>query len=625
MHSQGHNCRLRHANLEFTALLGQPLYNTIAQTLPQEFLVGDLVFSVALWQHSVELTYLESGSSLKDLNRGAALPGWLVRRLPELQEMACSFIANLAEEVAQENFDFVGFNLMFQLTPSLALAKAIKQSNPSTKVLFGGANCDGPTGRALHESFPFVDFVCRGEGELLLADLCSHLANCSPPLDQIPGLVWRQHDRSVCNGERTSPLINLDQLPTPVFDDWYQKLNELLPTLKPEDLTIPIESSRGCWYGQKQHCIFCGLNGPSLHFREKSPARFLRDLQGLLPFASSSLFATDLIFPISYFDAVLPKLAEFEPKYDIFYEVKANLTRQQLEMFKAAGVLTLQPGIESLNTAILKYIRKGVHGYQNIRLLVYCSELGIKLHWNLLYGFPNEQRSAYSDMARLVPKLSHLQPPIDGCCRVRLDRYSPLFEDPAAFGINSMRPAKAYTSIFSDVADRVKDLAYHYEFEDPGNEDDYRYTVVLRREVVNWHGAVGKSSLLFIRMRGSAYIADRRPAYPNQIVQLTDIEAKVHEACRDGVSVEQLSSRAGFTDVPRGNLEEAVRALVEKDWLLEIDGRLLSLATRVDEEAYVCDSVEICASIGHVVHTEKVFRMWSAQRVNRTEPDNCDV
>ncbi len=36
---------------------------------------------------------------------------------------------------------------------------------------------------------------------------------------------------------------------------------------------VPYETSRGCWWGQKKHCTFCGLNPLGMNYRAKSPER----------------------------------------------------------------------------------------------------------------------------------------------------------------------------------------------------------------------------------------------------------------------------------------------------------------------------------------------------------------
>jgi hypothetical protein len=42
----------------------------------------------------------------------------------------------------------------------------------------------------------------------------------------------------------------------------------------------------------------------------------------------------------------------------LVYETKANLTRAQVDLLRAAGVGWIQPGLESLSTLILKLMRK---------------------------------------------------------------------------------------------------------------------------------------------------------------------------------------------------------------------------------------------------------------------------
>ena len=40
------------------------------------------------------------------------------------------------------------------------------------------------------------------------------------------------------------------------------------------------ETSRGCWWGQIHHCLFCGLNGDTIAYRSKSPGRAVEELRG---------------------------------------------------------------------------------------------------------------------------------------------------------------------------------------------------------------------------------------------------------------------------------------------------------------------------------------------------------
>src|SRR4030095_5227998 len=109
---------------------------------------------------------------------------------------------------------------------------------------------------------------------------------------------------------------------------------------------------------------------------------------------------------------------------ELFYEVKANLNKEQLSLLRAAGITAIQPGIESLSDIVLQIMRKGVSALQNIRLLKWCRQLGISPHWNLIWGFPDEPPAEYQRMAELVPLITHLTPPV-GSSKIQIHRFSP--------------------------------------------------------------------------------------------------------------------------------------------------------------------------------------------------------
>ena len=48
---------------------------------------------------------------------------------------------------------------------------------------------------------------------------------------------------------------------------------------------------------------------------------------------------------------------------------------------------------------VLKQMKKGVSGLQNIQLLKWCKEMGIHPIWNFLIGFPQESADDYFQMA----------------------------------------------------------------------------------------------------------------------------------------------------------------------------------------------------------------------------------
>ena len=223
---------------------------------------------------------------------------------------------------------------------------------------------------------------------------------------------------------------------------------------------VLLETARGCWWGAKHHCTFCGINGLSMAFRSKSQGRAYDEIARLADAYGTDFVSVDAILDHRYFTELLPRLAEKGPTITMYVEVKSNLRPDQIALLSRAGAKKLQPGIESLDTDILALMRKGCTMLQNLQTLKIAAECGVYIEWNLLHGFPGESRESYERTAALIPHLVHLQPP-NGVGRVRADRFSPYFERPEAFGIE-IEPLPAYRHIFPFDDAVVRSLAYHF-------------------------------------------------------------------------------------------------------------------------------------------------------------------
>ena len=176
------------------------------------------------------------------------------------------------------------------------------------------------------------------------------------------------------------------------------------------DLAVPVETSRGCWWGQVQHCTFCGLNPLTMRFRSKSASRAIADFLRAHDEATGwRIYVVDNIVSRRYFTDVFPHLEG--ANLDIFYETKSNLREQEVQQFARAGVRSIQPGIEGLGTEILALMKKGVKGYQNIELLKWCAIHRVHVVWFYLYGFPYEPTEAYLRCIAMMDRLTHLPPP----------------------------------------------------------------------------------------------------------------------------------------------------------------------------------------------------------------------
>jgi ribosomal peptide maturation radical SAM protein 1 len=469
----------------------------------------------------------------------------------------------------------VGFTTTFHQTCAcLAVAKRLKQLPDPPVVVFGGANCEGEMGLQLLESFPWIDYVCCGEADITFPALLDGLLAGEPR--RLTGIIGRDGPRAV---QASAAVFDLDALPYPDYHEYFEALAASRES-RGAAVHVVVETSRGCWWGAKHHCTFCGLNGDTMAFRSKSPERAFAEITTLAErHGLGKVGCVDNILDMSYVDTLFPMLAESGLELEMFYEVKANLRHDQLAKMHAGGIRQIQPGIESFSDQVLKLMDKGVSGLQNIQLMRWCDELGIDCAWNLLAGFPHEEPAEYARMAELIPLLSHLEPPMS-CARLRLDRFSPFHARADEFGFRRMRPSRAYFYVFPLGRREMGRIAYFFDFDYDDGRRPEEYLVPVQRAVQEWWDARMAGDA---RARLDAELSDdaivvtdtRRVAVAAQH-RLEGVAAHVLELCDRTKTYESLLRRpelAGADVEVRAALDE----LLERRLAVVDDGRYLSL------------------------------------------------
>src|SRR6218665_2342307 len=545
--------------------------------------LGDWIFSVSPFREP------EAGHAARSLERPArdeVLPARLLSCLEALRAQVPGFIDGCVEELLRHEPAMVGFSTTFnQNVPSLLLARRLKERAPQVRVVFGGANCDGPMGLGLLESFDCVDVVVQGEAEGVIVGLVEELV-AGRPVTPRPGVLVRGAVEPM--GEEP-PKVRMDDVPVPDYGFFFEELErtgfrrELITNVK-----LPVETARGCWWGQKQHCTFCGLNGSSMAFRSKSVDRALRDFEELSArHRWLDFVAVDNIINLGYLRELLPRLEAPGLDLRVFYETKANLTRQQVRDMRAAGIHRIQPGIESLSTPILKLMRKGVTAWQNVRLLKWCAQFDVRVSWNILYGFPEEPAGEYPRMAATLRSLTHLEPP--HLSRLHVQRFSPYHQSPERFGLRLEGPLFHYGHVYPQRGERLAALAYDFEYSYLDGRDPESYVGELRRAVQQW-GAVherDRGRLTWRQGPGFVRIVDERESVGYASYLLEGAQAEAYLACDEGVTaarVHQLLHDKGHTGLGQGEVETFLRELTEAGLMYEADERFVSLALRARPE-----------------------------------------
>lgn len=461
--ADGFQVRVWYGSLALAGLFGLEYYNAICDASGNLFM-GERLFAASAYglsafgrdgaeflrRHTVSDPAVQDEDELSfpRLDKVRLTAAELI----ELEATARRWVDDVASTIAAYNFRLVGSSTMFdQTAASLALLHRIKRLRPEIVTLIGGPNCEGEMAEGIATLTNEVDFIFSGESEATFRAFLT-----AQHRGQLPG------SRII----RGQPCANLDALPTPTFREYYEQLEQQLPDRdeRAGEISLVYETSRGCWWGEKHHCTFCGLNGAGMTFRKKSPGKIINELQQLLPtYPWQRVQMTDNIMPYSYFHDLLPVLATLastHPTLKIFYEQKANLSLQHVLALMQAGITHIQPGIEALSTSLLKRMKKGVTASQNIALLRYARAVDMTVWWNLLWGIPGDDIRDYEDTLALLPLLRHLCPP-SMVAHVSIDRFSPYFEHPADYGVKDITPWPGFAMILPPGADPSK-VAYHF-------------------------------------------------------------------------------------------------------------------------------------------------------------------
>jgi ribosomal peptide maturation radical SAM protein 1 len=558
--------------------LGPDAYDDVAT----RHLVGDWIFAVPPFADATaaDRRYLDFLGAEGEDPAFLAIAASMREAVPSFLERAVDHIVRLQPEV-------VGFTTTFgQTVASLVTALLVKQRLPGVTIMLGGAHCDGPMGEALFRSFPWIDVVVRGEAEPVFGELVESLLKADPAI-ALPGVCVRSS-----RGDHITPMAASSPrvtLPFVEYDDYFERLdaNRFAAQISPQ-VTIPFESSRGCWWGEKHHCTFCGLNGSSMTFRRFDPGRVFDELVYLARrYQRLDFNAADNILDRRAFDTLIPQLIEAACDFRLFYEVKANLRKSEVAQLRAAGIVQIQPGLESLSTPALRRIDKGTTALQNIRLLKWCAAFGIQVHWNIIHGLPGDSSAEYEESARVARNCYHLDAP--NLVPLWVERFSPYHDRPREFGIEILGPKAHYGFTYPVEASVLHDLAYAFDHRQVAGADVEPGLTQLRQAVSEWQAAHedGRgSTLTLLRGPGFMIVRDRRAGRDQVDYRMGDVESRIYGACDDGAGVRTVGERLGSTAPPSDQILAFLTELADAGLVLREGDRFLSLAveTRLPQQ-----------------------------------------
>jgi ribosomal peptide maturation radical SAM protein 1 len=584
--SQGIPVDCHHLNVRFAHKIGVPLYEMICE---KRALFGEWLFSYLLFRDNPKRA--EYPRTFKPVFEQIAQQSG--HPMSFFEDMATrtspQFLTWALTAIEWGRYKMVGFTSTFdQNVASLTMAKLIKDLYPDVTIVFGGANYDGEMGMEYFRAFPFIDHVVVGEGEEVFPQLVRYVLEGKS--GSLPAGVTARHGDRVVFTPNQALFSDFAKTGPPDYDDYYHLLAELGDAAQGLDRVLLYEGSRGCWWGEKHHCTFCGLNAQSMKFRAKSSEQVAKEMTYLSGRYDTARFRlVDNIIDMKYVENLFGKFAEAHCDLDVFIETKSNLHKSQIRTLAVGGVKCMQPGLESLSLNQLKAMDKGVTPMQNIICLKWSYYYRVAISWNILLGFPGETNEDYRRQIELIPSLVHLHPP-EATGKFWLERFSPYYTRPHEYGVRITGPGMAYEYVYDSRNVNLSKIAYDFEYElDNWPVDPHVYQELVAA-IESWqrlHASPDRPFMYYSKALDYVTVYDgRNPKAPTRR-RYDGLAAQVIEICNDAAkSAEQI--RAGTVnrvDASDDALTPVLNDLTAKRVLYEERGKYFTLA--IPENQYL--------------------------------------
>ncbi|WP_052423476.1 B12-binding domain-containing radical SAM protein [Nonomuraea candida] len=390
----------------------------------------------------------------------------LERRVAEPHPVIGEFVRRLvAEEILAPAPGSIGMSCIGQeqLYFTLLIGSAIKQVSDAP-VMVGGTIFSRIFERGAlqpHWFGRFFDVIVRNEGEKPAERMLANLRAGDPLTEAVPGIVYREERQIVASPP--CPPLRPSELPVPDFDD--MPLGRYLSA----ETTLPLLSSRGCYWGR---CEFCHHG---MVYGEKYAGYAVADVQRAIETLADRYGVRNFAFND---EAIPPKIArclgENLPshaetgwcftglmKFEDFFR------RADFENAHRIGFRSLYVGLESASERVLSLMRKNTRREVMLRNLRDATESGIWMHCFLFFGFPGETEEDAEETFRFVMENSDIISSF-GAGAFSLEHNAPIFHHLEDFGVR-IKPTG------------MGDVDVYYDYEVSSGVDAVRALEWMRR------------------------------------------------------------------------------------------------------------------------------------------------
>ncbi|MHB8050549.1 MAG: B12-binding domain-containing radical SAM protein [Coriobacteriia bacterium] len=288
----------------------------------------------------------------------------------------------------------VGISAMTETYPNaLAIARRLKEANPTIAVVLGGAHPSIMPHEVLSDDA--VDFVVVGDGESAIVRLVSFLESGEGRVEQIAGLGYKRD--GVLHVNERAPLPDPDELPVPARElfplDFYSHAINVLTATGSCPYRCPFCSAASIWEGRR---------------KMRSPESIVTELRMLVEgYGIDQVFFTDDIFTLDkkWVYRLCEELRTLNNPVDWECATRVDLVDGKLlREMSSAGCVGVQFGVESGCQDILDSV-KGV-SKQQVRAAVEASvKADIHTACSFMVPFPEDTLDTLEESGQFMKTL----------------------------------------------------------------------------------------------------------------------------------------------------------------------------------------------------------------------------
>ena len=351
------------------------------------------------------------------------------------------FYEMVLPSIQEQNPKMIGIsiNAFSQVVSGLCLAGMLKETMPETHISLGG-NFFTRVVDTIVQKPEFFEQFCHSltyeEGEIPMVELTRAVVE-KGSLANVPNLLYLENGKVIKN-EKCEPK-KLNEIAIPDFSGF-----DLNSYLSPE-IVMPIQASRGCYWGK---CTFCD-HDYGVRYNLKTPEKLVLELKSLKEKYNIRHFEfIDESISPSYLRKMSEKILEknLDVRWFIYSRTENGYSQELMDLAFKAGCRMIMWGIESGSPRIMELINKGINLEERFEPLKMANKAGI---WNFsftFFGFPTETSTEALQTINMIIDNKDIINSY-GMSLFTLGKHTKLRQEPEKFGIVNIREVEEDLSI----------------------------------------------------------------------------------------------------------------------------------------------------------------------------------